>query len=254
MGTCPQKHIAFWDYKVIFSSNLTVVNFKGISVGPGPHHCWLPACGGVGQHRPWPRACLRVPSRGRGGRCPRRASGTVRNPKLTNISFFRYKEIWVTNFNPETKRWSSQFGSVFICPLKGVLSKTWLKASIRPSRESLAFEITICWKMWEQINPQVYLEGGCTGVSPPAALPGPRLPALFPRWPNGTGSHSQRGGGPCGPADPPDCRQDFGNFLCFHKTDVRWESSCLPCSPLLHRGRLAAGGGGQATRPSTGVW
>lgn len=32
MGTCLQKHIAFSDYKVIFSSNLTIVNFKGISV------------------------------------------------------------------------------------------------------------------------------------------------------------------------------------------------------------------------------
>lgn len=32
MGKCLQKHIAFSDYKVIFSSNLTRVNFKGISV------------------------------------------------------------------------------------------------------------------------------------------------------------------------------------------------------------------------------
>lgn len=32
MGMCLQKHIAFSDYKVIFSNNLIIVNFKGISV------------------------------------------------------------------------------------------------------------------------------------------------------------------------------------------------------------------------------
>lgn len=32
MGKCLQKHIASSDYKVVFSSNLTVVNSKGIPV------------------------------------------------------------------------------------------------------------------------------------------------------------------------------------------------------------------------------
>lgn len=30
MGKYLQKHIAFSDYKVIFSNNLTIVNFKGV--------------------------------------------------------------------------------------------------------------------------------------------------------------------------------------------------------------------------------
>lgn len=35
MGRCVQKHIAFSDYKVIFSNNLTTVHFKGIFVDLG---------------------------------------------------------------------------------------------------------------------------------------------------------------------------------------------------------------------------
>lgn len=92
MGKCLQKHIASSDYKVVFSSNLTVVNSKGILVDLRAMRTFADASpvflGPQHVH-----GCPRVPgvlarAAPRGG-----SSAMPRNTELTDVFFFFPKEI-----------------------------------------------------------------------------------------------------------------------------------------------------------------